>query len=509
MGVSDEKKNKDLKDMIDEEINNIVDEEYDERFSEAGKQRCIEIGLPARIANRFNKRFSAEEICCLCISNVFDKFANSFPDNFDYNDIIIFNGNKINAEKTKEYPGFSGYEIALIEKVKQYCPNVDYEKYFHPDRNTEGHYGHRWSSLMFVSSTFSENYSTINDYIKSSLRYENSLVIKQFNEMDLLFLAGKYVSPDSDLEELTAFELGILSRAGLHSHMLLPGKFEYPNLEETKKKNIFLKNVIKFLGMKSCPDDFRLLGTGYEGIVWLKENTVMKLSPNASYEMGVHRELITHHQKSLKNVINAFGHIKNSWINVDSILLENIEGSSLQNIIIKCNVFYHKSYDVLKIGGDITNGLKEIREAGFYHRDIKPANILIEYYTRRAIIIDLGIATEDPNEITSGNRAYGGNNDLISLGQTLYETYTGKNLFNEKLGFNAYFLTKNNIQTEREKVYDDPEKLKEIFAKVRKDIEGNLGDIIIYLLDDDLWTQPALEKVCEVKKVFEAYLNET
>ncbi|MBW2997330.1 protein kinase, partial [Candidatus Woesearchaeota archaeon] len=182
-----------------------------------------------------------------------------------------------------------------------------------------------------------------------------------------------------------------------------------------------------------------------------------------------------------------------------TVEIEYIEGYSLKNILKKQNVLPEDK--TLKYGAGILNGLLEIRAAGIYHRDLHDRNILIEADTDRAVIIDLGAATEDPAEIHPLNRAYGGNNDLISLGQMMYKMATGKNLFNESPGFTCYSAVKDGVKTVREEVYDDPQKKVEYLGKVRENVENReLAEIIVKLLDDDLWTQPPLEKVQEMQK---------
>ena len=269
-----------------------------------------------------------------------------------------------------------------------------------------------------------------------------------------------------------------------------------------------MRRIIKYIGIESSPDQFKLLGTGREGIVWLKENQVLKFSLNGSNEIELLKKIMNCNNGRLKNVINITGHIKNPENDLDILVLEYVKGQSLLNIISKQNIFYQKASDAMKIGKDLLNGLKEVRRADIYHRDIKPANILIEYGTNRAILMDLGISTENSIETINGNKGYGGNNDLISIGQVIYETYTGKNLFNDKPTFLCQTLTKDNIVTERTKAYDDPKKLKEIFEKVSDNIPGTLGKLIVQLLDDDLWTQPNLEKVNKLYEIFEKFTEE-
>ncbi|MBU1030738.1 MAG: phosphotransferase, partial [Nanoarchaeota archaeon] len=146
--------------------------------------------------------------------------------------------------------------------------------------------------------------------------------------------------------------------------------------------------------------------------------------------------------------------------------------------------------------------------AGIYHRDLHDRNIMIDEENDKAIIIDLGTATTNPNISNPQNRLYGGNNDLISLGQLMYKMATGHNLFNEENGQSQQSPTKNHIKTEREKAYETKETLQPYLNKVKENIqESNLAKLITNILDDKLWTQPDKEKVEETKKTIEEYLS--
>ena len=81
----------------------------------------------------------------------------------------------------------------------------------------------------------------------------------------------------------------------------------------------------------------------------------------------------------------------------------------------------------LELASSLFVELDELRELEIYHRDIRPENVLV--YQNRGLIIDFGIATDNPDAIPYHNRRYGGT-DLMSLGQLMYKIERGKNLFN-------------------------------------------------------------------------------
>ncbi len=186
--------------------------------------------------------------------------------------------------------------------------------------------------------------------------------------------------------------------------------------------------------------------------------------------------------------------------------------------------------DILNVGLGVILGFEELREGGLYYRDLHPLNIMYDKKTMNATLIDLGAATTNPEEIHPLNRAYGGNNDLLSLGLILYKLATTHNLFSEE--FDSTDDYKDDVREEREKAYSlgrlSEEYIKKImdapfgesryerdnmfwsasFVKDRISFPGkqkSLKKIILYMIYDDLWKQPSIEKIREVKRMFEWY----
>lgn len=269
--------------------------------------------------------------------------------------------------------------------------------------------------------------------------------------------------------------------------------------------------VVKLFGeitdldqISKSPENYLLLGTGSKSIVLLnKENkSAWKFSRDVSNEFNLLKKLEEVHQGNLNCVVRAIGQPKEGV----AIELEYLDGETLESKLKRegrlddvkmVNCFY-----------DILYGIYELRWAGIYHRDLHDRNILIRHANDRAMIIDLGEATDDPAEIYELNRAYGGNNDLISLGQLIYKMFTGHNLFNEGIGFTGE--VKDEIKLKRERVYADPEKLKQLLEHIRieadkSSINGFLTGCIIELLNDNLWVQPHISKVKEMIDSLEFY----
>lgn len=96
--------------------------------------------------------------------------------------------------------------------------------------------------------------------------------------------------------------------------------------------------------------------------------------------------------------------------------------------------------------GQLLHGVYELHERGFMHRDLKPANIMINPYTERLVIADLGSATKHrvkgrtytnhictewyrAPELALGSCAYNESVDMWSVGCILFEMRTKRALF--------------------------------------------------------------------------------
>lgn len=247
------------------------------------------------------------------------------------------------------------------------------------------------------------------------------------------------------------------------------------------------------------PNTFNYVAAGSSGFILFREGVAWKFSASVLKEYRLLNRVRRANKGRCDYVVNLKGRLKEN----SALKIEFIPGSNLEVYLRKYGRL--DVSQVMHYGYNILMGLLELRNANIYHRDLHDRNILISDLTDTAIIVDLSEADSNPLSIHAGNRAYGGNNDLISLGQLMYKMSTGSNLFNESSGFSCYSAVKNGIKTVREQTYDEPAKLEGCLAKVCKEVPGTLNDIIVFLLNDDLWIQPSLEKVQEAKKMFEVY----
>ena len=165
-------------------------------------------------------------------------------------------------------------------------------------------------------------------------------------------------------------------------------------------------------------------------------------------------------------------------------VMEYIEGNTLTSIISSNRTVGLN--DILYIGSQVANGLKEAHKRGLVHRDIKPGNIMITP-DGKVKVTDFGIVSlqNEESDITKTGAVLGTasyispeqaqgkpvsfESDLYSLGTVLYELIAGK----------PPFTGDSPIATATKHLTDKPEKL----SNFRKDIPKALENAILKLLE--------------------------
>ena len=165
-------------------------------------------------------------------------------------------------------------------------------------------------------------------------------------------------------------------------------------------------------------------------------------------------------------------------------VMEYIEGNTLTSIITGNKTVGLN--DILYIGSQVANGLKEAHKHGLVHRDIKPGNIMITP-DGKVKVTDFGIVSlqNEESDITKTGAVLGTasyispeqaqgkpvsfESDLYSLGTVLYELIAGK----------PPFTGDSPIATATKHLTDKPEKL----SNYRKDIPKALENAILKLLE--------------------------
>jgi serine/threonine-protein kinase len=224
--------------------------------------------------------------------------------------------------------------------------------------------------------------------------------------------------------------------------------------------------AIRVMGMTFGP--FSCIGMGQQGILVMGEHSksAYKIGRELDREIRLYEKLEAANE-NIRNIVN----MKQIMIvekGLHIMELEYVQGKTLAELLERGAFGADKT---IHYAGGILNGLAELFRAGIFHRDVWLENVMIDEVKDRAVIIDLGIATDDPEDGPIKNRRYGGENDLQSLGQIAYKMATGRHIFNPTTDKSTRFLSEQ-VKAMREKAYADPATLE----KRLKMVEQNVPD---------------------------------
>lgn len=265
-----------------------------------------------------------------------------------------------------------------------------------------------------------------------------------------------------------------------------------------KERVRLVQKISRINGINFFYSKFKYIAAGASAIVVLKEQDgkkeAWKFCEYAEKEYRILRK-VEKANKNLCNVVKTTGPVQYKI----AMPVEYVDGPTLENFL---NEYTLKPKKAFKYIIDLLNGLEEFGNAGLIYRDVHGRNVIINSADDRALFVDAGLSSSNGNIINEGNRAYGGNNDLVSLGQLSYTMIAGHNLFKEGTGNTLETSVKDQIKQSREEIYKDKKKLQSMLVNVQREFPEKIGYGIAKLLDDDLWTQPSVDKIKSLKKVF-------
>lgn len=424
-GYSRRFRSNDLEQMITADISPEVAASYNDNISGFGMAKLIKKRIAPEKANSYDKRFSGYDIEDLVEAKVSPAKTEKYSKRFRGKDIAKFVEEGISSEQAEIYDdrfvGWGGIADLIKAKVPPESA-LEYSERFHPHSIAELH-------RLGCSPNEAEKYA------------------ESLDETSIAILYAMNISPE-----------------------------KYENMKIRKKNN--LTNLLEKISMHFFNEEkrFSISKTGDNSVVILTDNSAFKFAEDISQEARLLKKVPEKKSSFVRSILSKirlcepqYSHVvkyKNEFEYYSSIELQNIKGKDIEELL-KHNTFEEKR--ILKYGYHIFQGLEQLKEAQIYHRDIRPANVMVDEDKDIAIIIDLGIASDDPNAMPMDNRRYGGS-DLMGLGQLLYKMATGNNLFNE------YTLPSievaNEIKKLRKDFCYDPKKRVECCNRVTQDIES-------------------------------------
>lgn len=147
---------------------------------------------------------------------------------------------------------------------------------------------------------------------------------------------------------------------------------------------------------------------------------------------------------------------------LDYIVMDFIEGSSLETLLKKTKFSPRKALEIIR---DTALAIDYAHKNDIVHRDLKPANIIIETQSKRPIVMDFGISKNikkqkgltqtgellgtlqymAPEQAEGNLRSISPATDVYSLGAILYEMITGHKIVE---GNTQYNLIHNIVNQE-------------------------------------------------------------
>ncbi|MBL7117021.1 MAG: protein kinase family protein, partial [Nanoarchaeota archaeon] len=381
-----------------EEASEIIDG-YDDRFSDLTCRMIVE-GFSSKVANAYPERFNEWEIHTLWGDGKTPGEVKLFPDNFKATDFTTLNYAGVNSKN------YSKEEIRRLGEIFKLIGNSFPEEIIEKEISIIGTGVNgvviSWKEYAIKFSKEIQYEAELLKKVKAENKELNH-VIQIMEDTHMPFYSEDYLKFIRRRDEILREEYGLT------------------DIEERYEN-------------RSILEEYEDWGIGDE-----EEEFIAKIEDDLMEEG--HTFASKHHPASELEKQRDKLYI---W-------LERISGETLETMLKKESLLISP----FSYGYDILQGIQELRNAEIYHRDLHDRNIMIDEFGE-AIIIDLGAATTNPNEVHEQNRLYGGNNDLISLGLLMYKMATGHNLFSDESGHSYREEIKDSIKTEREKTYEDP-----------------------------------------------------
>ncbi len=393
----------------------------------------------------YDLRFNGQDIGDLLTYHIPNSIAAEYEDYFSGDDIRFLVGVEITPQQAKEFGRISGKEIYALSQV-----GVSAQEFsqLHQKLSVEN---------IFY---FQEENIPLQAALEYNSHFDGTSIIELIEEGIPADIANGYY------EELSVHDIIWLYRKGVTPK----------NFPSKKQKKLYaFINEIRNSEEDLPPGDLELITTGSDALILLdqRRQRVYKASDVIYKEAELLEHLLDN--TDLTHIV-SFQELRHVG-NVEVMQLEYIQGKTLEQLLDKeKNVLSNEK--TLRYGKGVFEGLQELRSCHIYHRDLWLGNIIIEEQRDEAIIIDLGIATNDPQADPLHNRRYGGENDLQSLGQIMYKMATGHHLFNTTIDKSTHRIPLK-IKKERERSYQSPLSIEQRLHQIEENIsDGTIKEII-------------------------------
>jgi len=168
----------------------------------------------------------------------------------------------------------------------------------------------------------------------------------------------------------------------------------------------FLKKMYRREELKNKLSQLSFIDTGSTSLIMRGEGYAWKFSRDLAREAKMLTKVMNCEEASLDNIMLFAGDIYEGV----ALQLEYIEGRTLERFLADKGAL--PAQQTIRYSTGTLNGIVDTRLAGLYHRDLHDRNVMIDEVKDRPVIIDFGVATDNPAEVHShfprGWRTVGG-----------------------------------------------------------------------------------------------------
>lgn len=524
----------------------VFGEKYDQRFDDELIKICKQKGLSPQAVNSFDSRFDYFDIYNFLRKDILPSIANAYPSNYTSAEVKLSIENRISPEEAKNlertaieriiqkvFPTSThNYDSRFSQKQRIWCIEEKispekanaYHSRFSAEDIIEDSYG-LCGGLCWIPpeivNQYDHNYNPMDIMILFSHGTTPELANRNLGQTigKLLLLSTKKSEDELKKYSSRFTEMGI--RALVDADCLPELANEYspkiwsgitvavlyrfgvtPKNTSPEEQSTLASRLDRFFDHSREIDFIRgkgytLLSVGTQAVIMGNAQSVYKVALDLAEESALFEKLMWEFAPgTTKNVVNKIKGGKLSSVYI--IELEHLRGKNLSELLDNKKITFNPAHTI-KYSSDIFNGLLELKVAGIFHRDLWLGNIMIDEIEDRAVIVDLGIATDDPEESPKDCRRYGGENDLVSLGQIMYKMIIGKHLFHPDNIQQSTSLIPEETKVERERIMADPATLE---ARL-KEAQENVQDPTVYeIISACLHAKATEEDYRKIKELF-------
>ncbi|MBU0666511.1 MAG: protein kinase, partial [Nanoarchaeota archaeon] len=392
--------------LVKYNIDSKIAKKYLRRFDGIAIYELIKANIKPSQAKKYNEQLTSKDIIPLARLKILPDIANLYDNKFNGLGIACLINARVDSQTANKYAKrIIGIELALAKKLGIKFTKIDkliqdFEKSINEERKNELYFQHAKTDLRsLIYEAMNSCFHSKKPIFSIKGKYANKYINPHF------FKILQKKIPNE------IFDLLLNEMYGWPTEIFKKMNINYDEASFLFKKEIFPRMLdLTISDIGENPEKYRIIGFGSKSVIILnkQKRICYKLSDRLRRENYLFCKVMTKN-KVVHNIIKkkSFRQTYQSHNICRMLELEYIYGNTLDEKLQQETDLSIK--ETVQYAFDICNGILELRNAGIYHRDLHDRNIMIDEENDKAIIIDLGTATTNPNISNPQNRLYGGN----------------------------------------------------------------------------------------------------